>query len=37
MTSDTEISLLAAMEQWLKTADRQAVCIEDPRAPERIV
>jgi hypothetical protein len=36
MTSDSGISLLAAVERRLGIAERLAACIEDPRAPERI-
>jgi hypothetical protein len=36
MTSDTGISLLAAIEQRLEISARLADCIGDPRAPERV-
>src|SRR5215217_837937 len=36
LTSDAGILLLAAIEQRLKTAERLAACIEDPRDPERV-
>src|SRR2546429_7159745 len=36
MTSDAGILLLAAIEQRLGIAEQLAVCLEDPRAPERV-
>jgi Transposase DDE domain group 1 len=37
LTSDAGILLLAAIEQRLKIAERLAACLEDRRAPERVV
>jgi Transposase DDE domain group 1 len=37
LTSDAGILLLAAIEQRLGIAERLADCIEDPRAPERVL
>ena len=37
LTSDGGILLLAAVEQRLKIAERLAMCIEDPRDPDRVV
>jgi hypothetical protein len=37
MTSDAGILLPAAIERQLAIAKRPADCIEDPRAPERVV
>src|SRR5215813_1314476 len=36
LTSDAGILLLAAVEQRLKIAERLAVCLEDPRDPDRV-
>src|SRR6476660_1547913 len=36
LTSDTGILLLSAVEQRLKIAERLAVCLEDPRDPDRV-
>jgi hypothetical protein len=36
LTSDAGILLLAAVEQRLRTAERLAACLEDPRDPDRV-
>jgi hypothetical protein len=37
LSSDSRSWVLRAVEQRLRAADRLAACIEDPRAPNRII